>query len=283
MDDSFAALGYPAASMTADFVKFDKSDISITKGGISKQVRLNETNCYLLDLQISEGNSGGPVVNSKGEVVGINTFYIVDKAKSANAADVKSNYAVAIDELMRNIDRNVIPYTVTGEMTQLKMLYIGIAAVVVILILVFVILLENKKKNRGAGVAAASSFAADSPQMSTSPVPPIPSAPTASLNKATITGVSGPLANRSFNINGKIVIGRDPSRCGVSFPLDAPGVSGVHCELSVNNGSIYLKDLNSTYGTYLANGTKLSANTPVKINAGDKFYLGGEDNKFEVR
>lgn len=38
MDDSFAALGYPAASMTADFVKFDKSDISITKGGISKQV-----------------------------------------------------------------------------------------------------------------------------------------------------------------------------------------------------------------------------------------------------
>ena len=66
MDDEFAALGYPATSMASDFVKFDTTDISITRGGISKQVRVSGRDCYLLDIQISQGNSGGPLVNSEG-------------------------------------------------------------------------------------------------------------------------------------------------------------------------------------------------------------------------
>src|SRR5699024_4959324 len=61
LDDDYAALGYPAASMAADIVKFDQSDISVTRGGISKQVRVNGTDCYLVDIDISQGNSGGPL------------------------------------------------------------------------------------------------------------------------------------------------------------------------------------------------------------------------------
>lgn len=275
INDNFSALGYPAASMTADFVKFDKSDISTTRGGISKQVRIDGTDCYLLDLQISEGNSGGPLVNSKGEVVGINTFYIVDKAQDTNGADVKSSYSVTIDELMRNIDRKIIPYTVHGEITQRMILYIGIGAVIVILILVFVILLSKKKKSITAAVPY--SVVSEQPQFNKPTQAATPSA------TAVIIGLSGALSNKRFNINGKVIIGRDPSRCGITFPLDTPGVSGVHCEVTIANGSIFLKDLNSTYGTFLFNGTRLNANTPVKINIGDSFYLGGEDNKFEIR
>lgn len=282
MDDSFAALGYPAASMTADFVKFDKSDISITKGGISKQVRINETNCYLLDLQISEGNSGGPVVNSDGEVVGINTFYILDKSQNPNGADVKASYAVAIDELMKNIDRSTIPYTVKGEITQMMLIYMGIGAAVIIAILAVVVLFIRKKKSRGTNDIPNPAISKGA-QLNNATAQATPVVSTAPVITNAIVGVSGPLLNKKYNINKKVIMGRDPSRCEVSFPLDTPGVSGVHCELTIGNDGIFLKDLNSTYGTYLADGTKLSANIPVKISLGDKFYLGGEDNKFEVR
>lgn len=103
MDDEFAALGYPATSMAADFVKFDKTDISITRGGISKQVRVAGRDCYLLDIKISQGNSGGPLVNSDGEVVGVNTFMLNDEAR----------YAVAIDELIDEVSQDEVPYVIS--------------------------------------------------------------------------------------------------------------------------------------------------------------------------
>ena len=136
LDDSFSALGYPwTAEIGNDFMKYDKSDISITKGGVSKQTRINGKDCYLLDLEITNGNSGGPLVNTKGEVVGVNSFGYNDPETKKSLA----NYAIAIDELMRNIDRNVIPYTVTGEITQEMWIYIVCGAIGAILILFFVI------------------------------------------------------------------------------------------------------------------------------------------------
>ena len=116
MDDEFAALGYPATSMASDFVKFDTTDISITRGGISKQVRVSGRDCYLLDIQISQGNSGGPLVNSEGEVVGVNTFMLNDEAR----------YAVAIDELIRDVSQDEVPYVLAGE--QIPVLYFVIGA-----------------------------------------------------------------------------------------------------------------------------------------------------------
>ncbi len=275
MNDTFHALGYPAASMLSDLNKFDESDISITRGGISKQARIAETNCYLLDLQISEGNSGGPVVNSNGEVVGISTFYILYQAGGNRRADVKSNYAVAIDELIKNIDRDTIPYTVTGEMTQHVLLYIGIGVAVVIVLLAFVRTLLKRKKT----VAAGGQYS-EAPSVSPISHSQIPNPKNDTYE---IVGIAGPMLNKRFDINKEIIIGRDPGKCIAAFPLDTPGVSGVHCEVFTHNGGVFLKDLNSTYGTFLSNGTKLTPNTPVKINHADKFYLGGEDNKFEIR
>ena len=134
-DDDYAALGYPAASMAADIVKFDQSDISITRGGISKQVRVDGTDCYLVDVDISQGNSGGPLVNSKGQVVGINSFMIGENAR----------YAIAIDELIRNLDGEEVPYTVAGSMLSRILIIVGIAVVVIILILVIIFMIRKKQ------------------------------------------------------------------------------------------------------------------------------------------
>lgn len=286
MDDDFAALGYPATSMAADVVKFDQSDISITRGGISKQVRVNETDCYLVDLDISPGNSGGPLVNSKGEVVGISTFLIGDKAR----------YAVTIDELIRNINKDTIPYTITGESTSFYMLAAGIGAAVVILIIVLIVVLtgrRNKAARIPAGISKADAAPASQiPQAApvntpshTAPVTPVSQTPPELHNSGIVLagGALSPLAGSTFPVSGSVKIGRDSSRCEIAFPVDTKGVSAVHCEVHAAEDGILLKDLGSTYGTFLSNGSKAEQGDTRKVLIGDFFYLGGEDNRLEVR
>lgn len=291
MDDDFAALGYPATSMAADVVKFDQSDISITRGGISKQVRVNETDCYLVDLDISPGNSGGPLVNSKGEAVGINTFLIGDKAR----------YAVTIDELIRNINKDTIPYTITGESTSFYMLLAGIGAAAVIIIIVLIVVLTGRKKKAAripAGVSQVSQ-AGEAPSsripqaapvdaaLNTAPVTPVPEAqiPAQTPQSGIVLagGALSPISGSIFPVSGTVKIGRDSSRCEIAFPVDTKGVSAVHCEVQAVEDGILLKDLGSTYGTFLSNGSKAEQGDTRKIPAGDFFYLGGEDNRLEVR
>ncbi len=61
------AIGFPWASMTGD-------NPTVTKGVISG---FTEDRRYIItDASINRGNSGGPLIDSKGNVIGINTFII---------------------------------------------------------------------------------------------------------------------------------------------------------------------------------------------------------------
>ena len=60
-------------------------------------------------------------------------------------------------------------------------------------------------------------------------------------------------------------------------------MSAKHCKISPAEEGIVLSDLGSTYGTFLANGTKVEPGQKRLLRLGDAFYLGGEDNRFEVR
>jgi len=270
LDDNFSALGYPwTAEIGNDFMKYDKSDICITKGGISKQTRINGLDCYLLDLEITNGNSGGPLVNSKGQVVGINSFGYNDPETKKSLA----SYAITIDELMRNIDRNIIPYTLPYDITLEMWIYIicgAIGGIFVVFLLIVVISKNKKQKPVLVQNIIPNEAIKYQPQ------------PQVQLS-ASIRGTSGVFAGRIFNVTNSLLFGRNSNKCGVAFPLDTPGISGMHCEIILNENGAFLKDLGSSYGTFLANGTKLAVNQLTKINNGEKFYLASEDNSFEFR
>ena len=63
---------------------------------------------------------------------------------------------------------------------------------------------------------------------------------------------------------------------------DVKGISRVHCELTVVEGKLYLKDAGSSYGTYLGGGQRLAANQAVELKPGDRFSLASQQETFVV-
>lgn len=261
-DDVFAALGYPGNQAT-DWPKYNTDDITVTKGGIKKADRINGLDVYMLDLMITHGNSGGPLVNSKGEVVGINTFGINN-----------DNYAIAIDELLRVIDTDRIPVTLHGNINWL--LVIGVLALLVIIALIIVLVVRKNGNDTyaseiipgGAGV---------------NPTMEVQQSIQQNKPSARIIAIGGTLNGKRFSVTGTVKLGRDSSRCEIAFPINTQGVSAVHCEISFNGSVCYIKDLNSSYGTYTMDGVKLTPNAAQILRSGDKFYLASPENTFEVR
>lgn len=80
-----------------------------------------------------------------------------------------------------------------------------------------------------------------------------------------------------------IYIGRDQSCCTVCF-RGVPGVSARHCMLQydANNRVFLLYDLNSSYGTFLPDGTRVLPGTPAMLKPGAEFNLARTGPHFRV-
>lgn len=95
--------------------------------------------------------------------------------------------------------------------------------------------------------------------------------------------VAGPLKGQAYSIGtAGLTIGRDNS-CVVRLPDSTPGISRNHCRIQFQQGCLMLVDMNSAYGTYLANGTRLPQHYPTQLVSGSRFYLGSPNVMFEIR
>lgn len=280
MSETFYALGYPArATAGTDFERYDKKDIVTTSGMISRQTMVEETDVYMLDLEITSGNSGGPLVNSKGEVVGINTFSITDENYD------RTNYAVCIDEVTRLIDVDEVPFTLTSDVNAKAIIVIAAVVIVDVALAAMIVISlmgPGKKALYERPAKKPERHDTDSDIRRTVAADSISPTVAVSDSVSIISCISGQLKDKDFVLKDKLVFGRDPKRCKVVFPLDTEGVSGLHCQLVKENGKIVLTDLGSTYGTYVGNGLKIDKDTPVELKKGDTFSLGSDKNKFVV-
>lgn len=273
--DRIICFGYPGVSMLGNAeTRLTPEDCTIQDGMVSKIQRMtgrfgsdNSFDAILVTASIFHGMSGGPVFNEEtGAIVGVNCFGY------GNSAGEEANYAICIDYLLDMLDREHVDYKIYGGGIPMIAIIIGAAAIFVIL-LVIIIILATKKKTPAAPVVV--------PVAPAAPIAPTSAAP--AQHKYYLYGLSGPLSGRKFSIETVATIGRDGSRCNVTFPIEQPGVSGLHCEIKVNGGSLYLTDRGSSYGTFLSDGTKLDANTPVILTSGSKFWIGSKENLFEVK
>ncbi len=144
---------------------------------------------------------------------------------------------------------------------------LAVAAVVV----VAVVMVTKGKKQPVQGSAPVQSAA------------PVQNAAPAQRGTPMLICEKGLLANRTFPIGSGVIIGRNTQKCSVCFPVDAKGVSGVHCEIRRNGSVFEIIDRGSSYGTTLGNGQKFTPNVPVTIPDGTYFMVGSAEQLFQIK
>jgi len=283
--DTVYALGYPGASDVIESETYGSKlvaaieDVTMTRGIVSRLTEskaLGDIDVIQHDARISGGNSGGPLINDKGAVIGVNTWTITENDASVS---------VDIKYVREILDDEDIPYYTIGDTNWVMIGVIaGLAALIVIVVVIIVVVSGNNKRKAEAARQLAmqqAAAAAAAQQQRQSYAPPTHSA-AAPDYRPRLQCLAGAFAGKRFSLENSVRIGRDPSKNDLVFPQNTQGVSGVHCVLMVDNNTVWLKDLGSTYGTYVSGGRRLAANEAVQLQVGDKFWLGSENEVFVV-
>ena len=250
------AVGYPlAADVTIQAVtSAGKNDATVTTGSISRFLTESGTGRKLIqtDVALSGGNSGGPLVNGEGAVIGVST--------GGSKIDQNLFYAVSSSDVKFLLDQNNIPYGIYEEGSGSIVLYAAAGAAVVIVIIAAAVLMGKKKKS------PAPEAKQEAPSVSKTPV------------MRSMAPQHGGMVVQLHH--QPVQIGRDPATCRLVYQDGTPGVSSKHCQVYFDEreGMFQVTDLNSTYGTFLANGQRISPNTPVKLPPKSSIYLGEVDN-----
>lgn len=268
--DSVYALGYPGSSDETEEGSYgsslvaDVEDVTVTSGVVSRFSEgssLGNTRLIQHDAQINHGNSGGPLIDESGAVIGINTYGI---GGDASTGDVNSYYSVRISYVRDKLDELGISYDVAGGGAWV---FIVIGLVIVLAAAAFVLWKKGlirfslpklpKRKGKASGMG---------------------------LDELRIQCVSGAFAGKRFALSPQVRMGRDPTKNDLVFPDGTQGVSGVHCVLIYDSaaGSLYIKDLGSTFGTFVNGGKRLAPSQAMPLNVGDRFSLGSERESFMV-
>lgn len=266
--DTVYALGYPLSADAATTDERRHTDyagsvesITVTTGVVSRFVDYSGASARIIqhDAAINGGNSGGPLINEKGAVVGVNTISF--NLNGINSSETNHSGSVASEHVMRVLDSIGIEYD--SAVSSGFPVALVVAAAAVLAVIVAVVLLARRRRS--------------SPQPAATPA----SGP-APAQELRIQGQSGAFSGRRFALNGQVRIGRDPAANDLVYPDGTPGISHRHCVVALSGGQLTLTDLGSSYGTFLSGGRKLAPNQPVPLRVGDRFYLGSEQESFVI-
>ncbi len=110
------AIGFPGDAIS-DFTTAYWGDTTVTRGVVSKETTWQGTGFFQTDAAVNPGNSGGPLVNKYGHVIGVNTLM------SVTAEGI--NGAVQIDYLVEALQRRGIAFRSALEPTETMLDKVG--------------------------------------------------------------------------------------------------------------------------------------------------------------
>ena len=256
--ETVVALGCPAV-LDAQSLSVGSKDITSTTGTVARHMVMasaGNTNAIVHNANISGGNSGGPLIDENGNVIGLNTYSIVD------------SYSCAIysDYVMQALNELGIPYMSAGSSISIVTIAAAVVAVAAVAVAIY-FLLRNRKsaeKNPAGGVTPG-----------TVPGGTVPAGGyTPSFRVQLPDGRIIPVPA------GKVAVGRDPS-CQIRLPESAAAVSRRHCTLESNGEFLILVDEGSRNGTFI-HGKRVPAGTKVALKHGSSFCVGTSENRITV-
>lgn len=248
------ALGYPGTTdnltINSDLessIVADIEDVTITDGIVSMKTNsalFGDTDVILHSAPINHGNSGGPLLDEDGAVVGINT-YLLD-SDSAQYVSIYIDYAITI------LDEEEIPYAKSGSFDALvTYILLGVIAVTVVVAVLLIVNFKGKAQRYVDSSALR------------------------------VQCTAGTFAGRRFELVDEIRLGRAPDN-DIIFPTGTKGVSAHHCVIRRVGSNIYITDLGSSCGTQLNGSRTLTPNLAESIVVGDRFMLGSPDEAFVI-
>jgi S1-C subfamily serine protease len=293
--DRVSSIGFPGAADRNNDLE-ELTTVTINSGIIGKLTKIdlaiNRSHAGTLspvvqhDAAVNHGNSGGPLVNECGQVVGIN----VQKGINPNrtnaqivAGDVIQGifYAIDVDIAKKALKDMHISFLETGKictpgagasMSESERKYLIIGGILLLLLAIWALvfyLQESKKKNNidESMLSRLISRKLGKHEQREEQIGTV---------KDTVALLRPMNANLPvLTVNQKeMIVGRSRS---AHLHLDDLQVSGKHLSLSLDtNGEVVVKDLASTNGTYIE-GKKLTPHTPYILKRGERLVIGSED------
>lgn len=293
--DVVSSIGFPGAADQNENLD-ELTTVTINSGIIGKLTSINlsiipenitsKFSVVQHDAVVNHGNSGGPLVNECGQVVGIN----VQKGLSENRSleeivvgDVVQGifYAIDIDIAKRVLEESHISFLEIASdcsqgstsMSVDERKYLIIGGILLALLAIWSIIFytqENKNKNKVVNESVLSHLIDQKLRNHDGHEIQLRGSNEYSAKLKPLVGNLPILTIKQ----GESMVGRSRS---ATFYLDNPMVSGKHLSLSLNEkNEIIVKDLNSSNGTYI-DSRKLSPNVGYIIKKSERLIIGSED------
>ncbi|MFI3291269.1 MAG: trypsin-like peptidase domain-containing protein [Opitutales bacterium] len=219
---------------------------------------------------IRGGNSGGPLLNAKGEFIGVNTIAQTSDGEGRNFSQLASSSHY--DELVAYLGQNGLSIASASLISTMDILYIVLLVLVVCLVAV---LLKKKPKNTSKRKKAiySSSGLKSSYEQAESSVALIKLEFVDENSKTHKFSIDEKYLRES---NNYIILGRSKDFCDVY--IDNASLSKQHLGLRYTSGKIYITDRNSLNAVFV-DGQKIPPFRSLKINNQSNIKIGKLNGK----
>ncbi len=140
--DQVTAIGFPGAADIVD--KGISLEHTFTKGVVSAIKRTSRVPYIQTDAALNPGNSGGPLLNSEGQVIGVNTLRL-------NMAE-GIGYAIPVNALIERI-RTTLPErdqekVILAAKSTSPRLIVGLVGVLILVLVVSFLIVKHRKRKK---------------------------------------------------------------------------------------------------------------------------------------